>query len=205
MSIIRLMMLSYLFCHFDKVMSKALFVIVFSYFFSASSIAFQDGISSLALYKNPFDLYHRMYVMIKWYYYNRSAVTSSFVIKCVLLAIAVYFVQSFVWRVRWMRMPSMLMDKFFGDTRVASFFKDRESGPSMPPIINGLRKSFISDVTSHVDEMLLSLLKYDDSEFTSENILRVRKMCAIKVGYALEDLIRLVVQNKSEIKKVKGQ
>ena len=197
MSFLRLMMLSYLFLNFDKVFFRFLFLVVYSYMASLALSVYFDGLQSIVMYKNPVHLYTRMYHIMKWYYYNRDALTTGLAFRIVPILLGTYFFQSYVWNMNWRAIPA----KFFGSifSRGKDFCYKKES--QFPDYVDCIKTEFMLKVEGHIDDVIYEVLEMAE-EITTDEASKIKKVCSVKIGFAIEELIKSI--NSTKIGKDSG-
>ena len=193
MSFLRLMMLSYLFFNFDKVFFRFLFVFVYSYTASMALLLYFDGLQSIFFYKNPAHLYTRMYHIIKWYYYNKDALTTGLAFRIVPIMLGTYFLQSYIWNIDWKSVPARFFGFLFAKGKeFCSETKENE----VPLHLQCIKTEFMLKVDAHISEVIDEVAEMTE-EITSEELDKIKKICSIKIGFAIEELVKSV--NSAEI------
>ena len=196
------MFLTYLFLNFEKVVKRLLFLIVYFYLSSFAFCIVHDGIKAILVYKNPVDLYTRTYQLLKWYYYNRDALSTGRVIKFVSLIIATYGLQSWIWGIHWGEVKRKIFEGVFfllkkSSTTLAkgSFARFKDFDDDIEKIEkNNEDEALLDSIKAHVNEGISEVLEKGYGEITSSEIVsKIKKLTIEKIDYELELFIRRAV------------
>ncbi|MDD9361491.1 MAG: hypothetical protein PV344_00975, partial [Anaplasma sp.] len=74
-----------------------------------------------------------------------------------------------------------------------------------PTEIEREKDVFIKRVEEFTEDLIVDLLNYHVSELISDNMVNLKKVCAIKIGYAMEDMIRSLVKIKAQTSDIKSK
>ncbi len=206
MPIFRLMMLSYVLLNFDKICAKVFYVAVYTYIVSIALVLYHEGAASLVYSKNPLYLYPMVYQILKWYYFNRDLVTTGVVIRAVMIMFCTHLVQSYIWGLKWRSLPSVLFR--YLSLNIFNFKGGSVSNQNrivFPTEIEREKDVFIKRVEEFTEDLIVDLLNYHVSELISDNMVNLKKVCAIKIGYAMEDMIRSLVKIKAQTSDIKSK
>ncbi|CEG20959.1 hypothetical protein [Anaplasma phagocytophilum] len=198
MPIFRLMMLSYVLLNFDKICAKIFYVAIYTYIVSISLVLCHEGVASLVYSKNPLYLYPRVYQILKWYYFNKDLITTGMVIRAMMILFCTHITQSYIWGLQWRSLPKVIFSYL---SKIFSFKGSSVSKQNrivFPAEIEHEKYLFISRVEECTEELIVDLLNYHVSEITSDDLINLKKVCAIKIGYAMEDMIRNLVKIKAQ-------
>ncbi|MFV9838421.1 MAG: hypothetical protein AB8U44_00105 [Aaplasma endosymbiont of Hyalomma asiaticum] len=201
MSFLRLMMLSYLFFNFDKIFFRFLFLFLYSYTASLALLVYFDGLQSIFFYKNPVHLYTRMYHIIKWYYYNKDAITTGLMFRIVPIMLGAYFFQSYIWNIDWKAIPARFFGSLFSKGK-EFYCKNYSKESDVPQHLDCIKTEFMLKVDGHISEVISEVMEITE-EITSEELAKIKKLCSVKIGFAIEELIKGV--NNAEMSRKSGR
>ena len=197
------MFLTYLFLNFEKVVKRLLFLIVYFYLVSFAFCIVHDGIQAVFFYKNPVNLYMRTYQLVKWYYYNREALSVGRVVKFVSVFIATYGFQSWVCGIDWGEVRRKIFEG-------VAFVLAKSPAKLISGVCYGFKKfdddtykieknvsediALLDSIKSHVEEVISEVLEKGYGELTSSEIVsKIKKITMEKIDYELEVFVRRAV------------
>ncbi|KDB56665.1 hypothetical protein O997_00055 [Anaplasma phagocytophilum str. MRK] len=199
MPIFRLMMLSYFLLNFDKICARIFYVAVYTYIVSIALVLCHEGAASLVYSKNPLYLYPRVYQILKWYYFNRDLITTGMIIRAVMIMFCTHLVQSYIWGLKWRSLPNVVFRYLSSNIfNSKGGLVSNNTRMVFPAEIEHEKYIFIKGVEESTEELIVDLLNYHVSEITSDDLIDLKKVCAIKIGYAMEDMIRNLVKIKAQ-------
>ena len=188
-------MLFYIIQNFERIVFSFVYFLFFTYFFSYATVLYHDGISSVVLYKNPVVLYRRVFQIIKWYYYNRDALTAARIALLSLMGLGTLVLQSIICRIPWRSYGGNILRIFFNG--IWGFFSHvpREDSVNLPGCIEVEKEKFILSVERIADGILYDFLKLQNSPsgITEEGVSRIKEVSIMRIGYEIEDLISGIV------------
>ena len=190
MSIFRVMMFLYIIRNFERIVYSFIFFLFFSYFFSYAAVLYHDGIASFAMYKNPVVLYRRVFHIVKWYYYNRDALTTGRIAILSLLGVGTLFTQGAICRIPFQRIFVHLCGLIFSRHR-GLFSRGKKAGEVIPVGIEVEKEKFLLNIEKIAEGIIYDFLKLQRSPsgITVAGVTRIKEVSVMRIGYEIEDLI----------------
>ena len=194
------MMLSYLICNFDRIVVRFFFLIIYIYIFSVSFVMLHDGWSSFFLFKNPINLYTRVYSILKWYYYNREMVSFGKGLKVFLVMGGTFALQYHIWNLEWKRLPVVVL-RFCRYCCVSGIRSSRSvlTRTNIRANMAGAN-SVRGKMIGAVDEILQDIwgaVSTSESKISSDDLASLKKAFLIKISYQIDEFIQSAIKFKN--------
>ncbi|MFV9921186.1 MAG: hypothetical protein AB8U72_00565 [Anaplasma ovis] len=200
MSILRFMMLSYLICNFDRIVVRFFFLMIYIYIFSVSFVMLHDGWSSFFLFKDPINLYTRVYSIFKWYYYNREMISFGRGFKVFLVMGGTFALQYSIWNLEWKRLPVLVL-RFCRDCCVSGIRSSKSVlvRTSVRANVAGA-DNVRSKIIGAVDEILQDIwgaVSTSEGKMSSDDLTSLKKAFLIKINYQIDEFIQSAIEFKN--------